>query len=107
MPQIEVRQHGAGKKRPQNTRARKTNTRSSGRRSASAKKKPSRMSKKVVTSKTARTPPKRSDEMERERRSRACSGMNMTELQFLAKSRGIPFGGLTKTKLIRKINNYY
>lgn len=38
---------------------------------------------------------------------RANSAMSITELQFLAKSRGVPFGGLTKTKLIRKINNYY
>lgn len=38
--------------------------------------------------------------------SKANSGMSLTELQFLAKSRGIPFGGLTKTKLVRKINNY-
>jgi hypothetical protein len=39
--------------------------------------------------------------------SRASSEMSVEELQFLAKSRGIPFGGLSKTKLIRKINNYY
>lgn len=39
--------------------------------------------------------------------SKANSAMSVTDLQFLAKSRGIPFGGLTKTKLIRKINNYY
>lgn len=39
--------------------------------------------------------------------SRANSNMSLTELQFMAKSRGIPFGGLTKTKLVRKINNYF
>lgn len=43
----------------------------------------------------------------RQRPQRANASMNMTELQVIAKSRGIPFGGLTKTKLIRKINNYY
>ncbi len=38
--------------------------------------------------------------------SRANSAMSLTELQFLAKDRGIPFGGLTRIKLIKKINNY-
>ena len=57
---------------------------------------------------TAKLPSKKEEPApERRRFSRAASGMNMTELQFMAKSRGIPFGGLTKTKLIRKINNYY
>jgi hypothetical protein len=38
---------------------------------------------------------------------RANSSMSETDLQFLARAKGIPFGGLTKTKLARKINNYY
>lgn len=38
--------------------------------------------------------------------SRANSQMNLDDLQFMAKSRGIPFGGLSRTKLIKKINNY-
>lgn len=42
-----------------------------------------------------------------EKPTRANSAMNMTELQFMARSRGIPFGGLSKAKLIKKINNYY
>ncbi len=37
---------------------------------------------------------------------RANSGMSLDELQFMAKSKGIPFGGLSRTKLIKKINNY-
>lgn len=36
----------------------------------------------------------------------ASQTMTMTELQLMAKSRGIPFGGLNKTRLIHKINNY-
>ncbi len=38
--------------------------------------------------------------------SRATSGMSLTELQFMAKDRGIPFGGLSRAKLVKKINNY-
>ena len=38
--------------------------------------------------------------------SRASATMSLTDLQMMAKSRGIPFGGLNKTKLVRKINNY-
>jgi hypothetical protein len=40
------------------------------------------------------------------RRTRASPDMTLTDLQFMAKSKGIPFGGLTKTKLIMKINKY-
>jgi hypothetical protein len=36
----------------------------------------------------------------------ASQTMTMTELQLMAKSKGIPFGGLNKTRLIHKINNY-
>lgn len=32
--------------------------------------------------------------------------MDMTDLQFMAKEKGIPFGGLSKPRLVRKINNY-
>ncbi len=39
--------------------------------------------------------------------SRAHSGMSLTDLQMMAKSRGIPFGGLHAAQLVRKINNYY
>ena len=40
------------------------------------------------------------------RKSRADGSMSLTELQILARSKGIPFGGLSRTKLIKKINNY-
>jgi hypothetical protein len=56
--------------------------------------------------KSGRLVSKRTDNKPREHHSRAMSNMSMTELQFMAKSRGIPFGGLKKSKLIRKINNY-
>jgi hypothetical protein len=32
--------------------------------------------------------------------------MNMTELQQMAKRKGIPFGGLKKAQLVNKINKY-
>ncbi len=32
--------------------------------------------------------------------------MTLTELQFVARSMGIPFGGLTKSDLIKKIKKY-
>jgi hypothetical protein len=38
--------------------------------------------------------------------SHATSNMSITDLQFMAKSKGIPFGGLTKTQLIDKINRF-
>jgi hypothetical protein len=57
--------------------------------------------------KTAKLTSRRSKSRPREHPSKAHSSMSITELQFLAKSRGVPWGGLTKTKLIRKINNYY
>jgi hypothetical protein len=44
--------------------------------------------------------------IERQKASRANSVMSLTELQILAKSRGIPFGGLSRAKLAKKINNY-
>jgi hypothetical protein len=57
--------------------------------------------------KTAKIISRKSRSEYREHPSKAHSSMSITELQFLAKSRGVPWGGLTKTKLIRKINNYY
>ncbi len=52
-------------------------------------------------------PPKKRTTRRRTRKShKAAATMTMTELQFIAKSRGIPFGGLTKSKLIKKINDY-
>ena len=64
-----------------------------------------KQSKKLDLPKTVKQRSKRSTELKHF--SKAKPSMNLTELQYLAKSRGIPFGGLTKTKLIRKINNYY
>lgn len=32
--------------------------------------------------------------------------MTLTEIQFIAKTRGIPFGGLSRAQLLRKINMY-
>lgn len=65
----------------------------------------SRTAKKMPLPKTARV---RSRPIaHRSRKSRAGSTMTLTELQFMAKSHGIPFGGLSKAKLIKKINNYY
>ena len=64
-------------------------------------------SRKVALPKTVRAMSKKSKSFKRMKASRASSMMSLTELQFLAKSRGIPFGGLTKTKLVRKINNYF
>jgi hypothetical protein len=40
------------------------------------------------------------------RSARATDKMSITELQFLAKQRGITFAGLTKNKLIERINKY-
>lgn len=37
---------------------------------------------------------------------RATSNMSLTQLQRMAKSRGIPFGGLRRTQLVRRINSY-
>ena len=39
--------------------------------------------------------------------SHASTSMSLGQLQLMAKSLGIPFGGLTKAQLVRKINNYY
>ena len=61
----------------------------------------------VTLPKTARALSKKSKSFNRLKASRASGTMSLTELQFIAKSRGIPFGGLTKTKLVRKINNYF
>lgn len=38
--------------------------------------------------------------------SRATSTMTLTQLQILAKTKGIAFGGLTKSQLISRINHY-
>jgi hypothetical protein len=87
-----------------NPRAHGVNPRSQ--KSRSRRSKSPHIVKKPAFPKTARLPSKRSKSVERMQMSRANTAMSMTELQFMAKSRGIPFGALTKTKLVRKINNY-
>lgn len=37
---------------------------------------------------------------------RASQSMSLTDLQFMARAKGIPFGGLNKDILVRKINAY-
>ncbi len=63
-----------------------------------------RRTKKVTLPKTASNHSRRPTV--RLRMSRASSNMSLTDLQFLAKDRGIPFGGLSRAKLVKKINNY-
>lgn len=41
------------------------------------------------------------------RREWATTRMSLTELQHLARSIGIPFGGLNKSELVYKINEYH
>ncbi|AMN82994.1 hypothetical protein E24_00061 [Faustovirus] len=36
----------------------------------------------------------------------AYDNMTLTQLQIMARNRGIPFGGLPRDRLIRKINMY-
>jgi len=67
-----------------------------------------RTRKSGVSRKTRRTKEQsRKSKNTRRKFSKASANMTLSELQFMAKSVGVPFGGLTKTKLIRKINNYY
>ena len=57
--------------------------------------------------KTAKVASRRSGRADRPKQSKANINMSLAELQIMAKSRGIPFGELSKTKLVQKINNYY
>lgn len=71
-----------------------------------------RTRKPKVSRRSARTLPRTARILSRKsfgrtRVSRANSSMSLTELQFMAKSKGVPFGGLSRAKLIKKINNYY
>lgn len=56
--------------------------------------------------KTDKLQSKRSVYRPRRRVEKASATMSKTELEFMAKSRGIPFGGLNKTNLVKKINAY-
>ena len=73
------------------------------------------MSSKAAVKPRKRTPTRRSRRSRNSRLTastgrsdsrRARTNMSMTQLQFMAKSMGIPFGGLPIGKLINKINNY-
>lgn len=70
---------------------------------------PRRVSKKVSLPKTARIPSRRSAQKSTPRSypERASSNMSLGELQNMARSRGIPHGGISKNNLIRKINLYF
>lgn len=61
------------------------------------------VSRKLPITKYKKTP---SQPGEQQPMSHASQSMNLTDLQFMARSLGIPFGGLTKTALIHKINLY-
>lgn len=37
---------------------------------------------------------------------RVCVSARLTDLQMIARMRGIPFGGLSKKQLVKKINEY-
>ncbi|QYB17417.1 hypothetical protein PV-S19_0053 [Pacmanvirus S19] len=86
-------------------KSRKTKSRKNTKSSKSTKSK--RASRKLVLPRTAKIMSRKSKSFVKPQVSKASSSMDMTELQFLAKSKGIPWGGLTKTKLVKKINNYY
>jgi hypothetical protein len=60
-----------------------------------------------VIPKTMKMPSKKTKSIQRVKASRADPNMSMSDLEFMAKSLGIPFGGLNKTQLARKINNYF
>lgn len=59
-----------------------------------------------IMPKTMRLPSRKSPSRGERKFSRASEAMTLTDLQWMAKSKGIPFGGLSKSRLIRKINNY-
>lgn len=63
-------------------------------------------SRKSRLPKTAKVASKITPEKTRKKFNRATADMSLTDLQFMAKSKGIPFGGLNKEQLVRKINNY-
>lgn len=57
--------------------------------------------------KTHRMPSKRSKSVDRVKEHTARSDMKLTDLQKMAKSLGIPFGGKSKDRLIKEINRYH
>lgn len=84
--------------------------RSNSKRSKASKGRSSRKSAKehkITLPKTLKIPSKKTKSVPRVKVSRAHGDMSLSDLEFMAKSMGIPFGGLNKTQLIRKINNYF
>lgn len=63
----------------------------------------SRKIKRKSNIKTAPTPVKKSL---RKKASRVHSNMSLTDMQRFAKSKGIPFGGLPKSHLMKKLRAY-
>ncbi len=81
------------------------------RKSRKSKKVPAALKRKSLPAARKVAPPKTFDlnKKSKSRKSssyRVNSQMSLVELQFIARSKGIPFGGLTRTALARKINNY-
>lgn len=100
---VSKRNSGAGKKPVRGgKKSRKTPTSRKSRKTP--KRSVSRKSRKPSLPRTASVRSRKS--VERIRASRANSSMSLTELQLMARSRGIPFGGLSRAKLVKKINNY-
>lgn len=38
---------------------------------------------------------------------RPLSAMSLTDLQMMAKAKGIPFGGLSKSMIVKKLQRYF
>jgi hypothetical protein len=67
----------------------------------------SRKSRKNSKSSNPKTRPIKSHSRpERVKASKARSDMTITQLHFMARSLGIPFGGLDKMQLVKEINRY-
>lgn len=71
-------------------------------RSRTSGKKPAPSPKKSAGAKKYAAPPKRSKSMDKH----ADASMSDTALQKMAKQKGIPFGGVPRSKLIERINAY-
>jgi cell fate regulator YaaT (PSP1 superfamily) len=83
----------------------------SGKKSRVSRMRKSRVSRKRTSRKSKSLPktmkmPSKKTSLVRRKFSKARHDMQITDLQFMAKSLGIPFGGLSKMQLVRKINNY-
>ena len=85
----------------------KQNSRRPNSRKSRKSKKPAQKNTEYALPKTMKIPSKKTKSVQRVKVSRADPNMSMSDLEFMAKSLGIPFGGLNKTQLARKINNYF